>query len=233
MHFPELIFEKAVLEVRYPTNYLFWDNSGKTILKFIEKYPHFELRDAQLSNVQYDWWSEGMILNFNHQKADVTQDYPKTLDNFKNVSAALCDALKGGLEVKMYERIGCRYIFLLPMKTSEEARDLFLKLNLVSLKSEKLQHFLKGKIEEEQAVVRYEDDDRGYTFRFLHSQRELKLRVSRPVVVNTDNFHKNGVIFDVDCYTKKSVGASVFMPADFIRLTFRTVEENLLPLLGL
>jgi uncharacterized protein (TIGR04255 family) len=233
MHLSEFVLEKAIIEVRYPTNYLFWDNSGKTISKVVEKYPNFELRDAQISNVQHDWWAEGFVLNFNSQKADLIQDFPKKLDTFKDVASTLCDALKAGLEVKLYERVGCRYIFVLPMKGPDEARDLFQKMNLISLKTEKLQHFLKGKIEEEQAVIRYEDDDRGYTFRLAHSTREAKLKIPRPFTVNSENFHKNGIILDVDCYTKKPVEAPIFMASDFIRLSFRTVEENLLPLLGL
>jgi uncharacterized protein (TIGR04255 family) len=233
MHFSELVCEKAILEVKYPTNYLFWDNSGKTMSKLVEKYPQFELRDAKLSNVQSDWWSEGITLNFNHLKADLTQDYPKNWDNFKNISSALCDTLRSVLEVKLYERVGTRYVLVLPMKSEEEARAFFLKMNLVSINSEKLHPFGKGKIEEEQVVIRYEGDDRGYTFRLSHARREVTMKVNRPFEISTDRFQKNGVMFDVDCYTKKPVEAPVLIPADFIRLTLRTIEDSLLPLLGL
>jgi len=82
-------------------------------------------------------------------------------------------------------------------------------------------------------MLRFEDDDRGYTVRLSHTPREITVNVSRPVTINSENFQKNVVAFDVDCYTKKKVEASAFVPADFIRVTYRTVEGNLLPLLGL
>ena len=201
--------------------------------KLTEQFPQFELRDAQLSNVQADSASDGMTLNFNHKKADLTQDFPRNLDQFKNVSSMLSEVLRATLEVKSYERAGVRYILTLPMKSVEEARDFFLKLGLISVKPEKLQPFLKGKIEEEQVVIRYEDDSRGYTFRLSHSPRDVALKVPRPFTISAEKFHKNAVFFDVDCYTKKPVESPIFVAADFVRLTFRTVEENLLPLLGL
>lgn len=233
MQFSELTFEKVIAEVRYSSNYLFWDNSGKTMTQIVEKYPRFELRDAQVSNVQSDWWSEGIVLNFNYQKADLTQDFPKNLDNFKGVCGALCDAIRDVLQVKSFDRVGVRYIQSLPMKSADDARDFFSKMALVSVSTEKLQPFGKGRVEEQQALIRYEDDSRGYTFRLSHTPRDVKLKINRPFVVDTGKFEKNAVIFDVDCYTKKPVEAPAFIPAEFVRVTHRTVENSLLPLLGL
>ena len=233
MQFSELTLEKAIWEVRYNTTYLFWDHSGSLMSqKLVAKYPQFELRDAKASNVQSDWWNEGLILNFSHEKADLTQDYPTNLDNFKGVCGVLCDAIKNVFEVKSFSRVGVRYIFLLPTKTREEARDLFLRMALLSVNADRLQPFGNGKIEEQQVMIRYEDDDRGYAL-IGPTQREPILKVGRPLVVDTGKFVKNAIAFDVDCYTKKPVDVPILIPSDFIRITYKTVENSLLPLLGL
>jgi len=233
MEFSELTLERAILEVRYPTTFLFWDNSGKTMSLVTQKFPKIELRDAQVSNVQSDWWEEGLTLNFNQTKADVTQDFPKNLDNFKMVCDELCEAIRNVLEVKSFGRVGVRYIFVFPRESIDAARDFFLRMSLVSLNAEKLQSFLKGEIEEQQTLVRYEDEDRGYAFRLSHTPRELSFRLSRPFTLDASRFHKNGIIFDIDCYTKKPLEAPAFVAKDFVRLTYRTIEEHLLSALGL
>lgn len=233
MQFSELTLEKVILEVRYDTAYLFWDNSGKAMSLLQAKYPKLELRDAQISNVQSDWWDEGIVLNFNHQKADVTQDYPASLDVFKGVCAAVCGAVSDTFGVKSYSRAGVRYFFTYPLKSREAARDFFVQLGIVSLKPEGFKALGNGKIEEEQVMVRFEDEDRGYTFRFAHTPREVTIKVARPVQVQTDKFQKNVIVFDVDCFTKKRVEVPVFVPADFIRVNSKTIESSLLRLLGL
>ncbi|HSZ77196.1 MAG TPA: hypothetical protein VK775_07335 [Chthoniobacterales bacterium] len=233
MQFSELTLEKIILEVRYGISYLFWDNSGKVMMQISAKYPQFELRDAKLSNVQSDWWSEGIVLSFSHEKADVTQDYPANLDTFKGVCGVLCDTLRSAFEVRTFTRVGVRYIFILPTKSREEARDLVSKMALLSVKAERLRPFGNGKVEEQQVLIRYEDDDRGFLFRIGQIQREPQLKIARPFVVDTGKFTQNAILFDVDCYTRKPLDPPIFMPSDFIRVTHKTVESSLLPLLGL
>jgi hypothetical protein len=234
VQFSELILEKIIWEVRYDTAYLFWDHSGKFMMGIASKYPQFELRDAKASNVQADWWNEGLVLNFSHDKSDLTQDFPANLDTFKAVCGALCNNISNVFEVKSFSRVGVRYILSLPAKTREEARDLLARMALLPLKAERLQPFGKeGKLEEQQMLIRYEDDDRGYTFRIAQAQREPIVKVSRPLIVDTSKFVQSAILFDVDCYTKKLVEAPILMPADFIRVTHKTVENSLLPLLGL
>jgi hypothetical protein len=131
VQFSELILEKIIWEVRYDTAYLFWDNSGKLMMEITSKYPQFELRDAKLSNVQSDWWDEGLVLNFSHEKADLTQDFTTTLDNFKAVCGVLCGNISNIFGVKSFSRVGARYILSLPAKTREEARDLLSKMSPV------------------------------------------------------------------------------------------------------
>ena len=106
MQFSELILEKVILELRYDTAFLFWDNSGKVVAQIASKYPNFELINAQLSNVQWNWWDQGVTINFSHQKADVTQDFPSSLENFKGVCTALSASLSQYLEVSSYNRVG-------------------------------------------------------------------------------------------------------------------------------
>lgn len=233
MLFSELILEKVVLELRYDNAHLFWDNSGKAMMRIGAKYPKLEIVNAQISNVQSSLWDEGIVLNFNNLKADVTQDYPSSLETFKGVSSAVCEAVSEYFDVKSYNRIGVRYIFIYPLGSKEVARDFVLKLGLVALPPERLQPFGNVKTEEQQVMIRFEDEDRGYAFRLSHAPRDITLNISRPIVANTEKFQKNVVIFDLDCFTKKKVEAPVFVPADFIRITYKTVENNLLRLAGL
>ncbi|SRR6266404_4084967 len=233
MQFSELTLEKVILEARYNNAPLFWDNSGKAMSVLIRKYPKFELVNAQLSNVQSNWWDEAIVFNFNNQKADISQDYPASLETFKGVASAMCDAVREYLELRSYTRIGVRYILTYPLSSAEDARDFFLKLGLIAVPAERLQRFTKGKTEEQQVMIRFEDEDRGYAFRLSHTPREFSVKISRPIDVRTDKFKKNVIIFDVDCFTKKNVEAPAFSAPDFIRITFKTLENNLLAIVGL
>jgi uncharacterized protein (TIGR04255 family) len=233
MLFSELTFEKVVLEVRYESAYVFWDNSGKTMRQITGKHPKLEMVNAQLSSVQSAWWDEGITFNFNNVKADLTQDYPTSLETFKAVSSSICDGLGEFLEVKSYTRVGIRYLYFCPFKSKEEARDFFLKLNLVSVPQDRLKLFGAVKIEEEMVMLRFEDEDRGFSVRLSNASREITFNISRPISANTEKFQKYVVMFDIDCYTKKKVEAAAFIPGDFVRITQRTVENNLLRLAGL
>lgn len=233
MQFSELTLEKAVLEVRYDSSFLFWDNSGKAMGKIAGKYPKLELVNAQLSSVQSTWWDEGIVFNFNNLKADITQDYPTSLETFKGMSSVVSDSVVEFLAVKSFTRVGVRYIYSYPFKSKEDARDFFLKLNLVSVTPDRLKSFGPVKIEEEQIMLRFEDDDRGFSVRLSHVERTLTLNVARPISFNTDKFRKVVMMLDIDCYTKKKVEAAAFVAADFIRITQRTVENNLLRLAGM
>lgn len=233
MQFSDLILEKIILEVRYDPAYLFWDNSGKTTSQIVEKYPKFQITNVALSNVLSNWWDEGIVVNFTHEKADVSQEYPQSLETFKGVCSVLCEALKDRLEIRSFKRVGIRYILIYPRPTREAARDLFTGLKLLSIGPDKLQPFGAGVIEEEQVLLRFEDTDRGWAFRLLHAPREVSANVSRPLTIKTDSFHKNVITFDVDCYGKKPVEVPAFVAPDFIRITRRTIEDNLLGLVGL
>ena len=82
-------------------------------------------------------------------------------------------------------------------------------------------------------MARFEDDDRGYALRVSHTPRELSFKVSRPIELRADEFHKDVVVFDMDCFTKKRVEASAFVPADSVRITFKTIDIGMLQLVGL
>lgn len=233
MLFADLTLEKIILEVRYNQSFLYWDNSGKAMASLVAKHPKIEIRDVQLSNTVSDWSEEGLTINFNNLKGDVTQDFPKSLETFKGVCATLCDALKEFLEVKAFSRIGLRIIHSLPTKTAAEARELMSKTNLVQVDASKLEPFGKGRVEERQTLIRYESEDKGCAFRISHASREVTVKIARPFIIDSSKFSKEALIVDVDFYTKKSVDVPVFVPADFIRLSYRTLEQNVIPFLGL
>lgn len=233
MQFADLTLEKIIMEVRYNQAFRYWDIAGKTMSLLVAKYPKIELRDAQISNVQSDWSDEGITINFNNLKLDVTQDFPKGLETFKGVSTALCEVVRQELDIKAFTRVGLRTIHSLPTKTAAEARELMEKTGLVRFDPDKLQHFGKGKIEETQALVRYESDDKGCSVRVTHTSRDIAMKVPRPFTLDLSKFNKEGLLLDVDFYTKKAVEGSVFSAPDFIRLNYRTLEQNLLSLVGL
>jgi hypothetical protein len=161
MLFSDMTLEKVIMEFRFDTTFLFWDNSGKALAKIVSKYPRFELRDAKLSNVNVDWWDEGISFNLSHERSDVTVDYPQSLDTYKGVADSMVQTLQDLLEVKVFKRVGLRFILAYPFESKDKARDFLAKLGVISYKPGALEHFVDGTVEEQQLMFRYEGKDRG------------------------------------------------------------------------
>jgi hypothetical protein len=231
--FSDLTLEKAIIEMRYSYNPIFWDSSGKVVLPILAKSPNFKLQDVKANNVQYGWWQEGLAFNFNHEKADVVQDFPANLDHFKTLCTDLNQALRNEMGVTAYSRIGNRFLYLLATKNSEAATELMEKIGMLRLDLAKLQPFGEGKIRSQNLSFTHEGDDKGFIFRMANISRQAEIQAPRPFAIDTSKFSTDGLLLDVDFFTKKPVDSITFAPKDFIRINQRTLEIGILPLLGL
>lgn len=231
MNFNSLILERIILEARYENGFLYWDNSGKTVSEIIAACPKLVIRDINISNTQLEWLEENIVANFSSLKADIVQEYPSTLETFKSVAHQLLVAIRERLEITSFTRVGVRYIYLLPTRTSEEADKITTLLPVLTVPGEALKPF-GGHLKQTQLFLRIEDQDRGYAITSASVSRNVTARIPRPFSLDTSKFHRYGVTLDVDCYTNKIVESTAFVPNEFIRATQRTLEDNLFKLLG-
>ena len=231
MLFSELKLEKIIFEARYEKGFLYWDNSGKALADIVSKFPEIEVQQVNVSNVQSVWPNEGITLNFNQLKADVTQDYPQSLETFKEVSSYLIRIVETHLKMRTFTRIGARYTFILPTNSEKEAQGIAAKSNLININLERLQPF-GNEVLDRQIVIRMEDESRGYLLNFSNQKREIALKLPKPLAIEASRFYPNVVMFDIDCYTKKLVDVSNLGVPDIIRVNLKTIEDNLFSLIG-
>ena len=232
MEFHELHLEKIIYEIRFESAYLFWDKSGEIMSNLTLKFPHFRLKNAQLSNVESLWAEEGIGVNFNNVKADVYQEFPESLDNFMLVTDALTSAIGDVLRIPSFTRVGVRFIWVYPAASKEDAVDLISKSTLICVDADKAKPF-GSRIVERNLHLRFEDEDRGCSVRVLNATRKAEVELPRFFAVDTSRYPKTVVSVDVDCYTKLAVPRPNLKPSDFIRANRKTIAANVLGLIGI
>jgi hypothetical protein len=230
--FSALVLERMIFEIRYDLAFLYWDNSGKVIGDLLAKFPGFKPREVTPSVAAWDWLEESMTVTFSHLKADAAQDYPAKTEPFRSVCNELSSSVSRQLAVSTFSRIGVRLQFVLPAKDENSARDLMSLTHLVSADPKQYVAF-GNKLMEQNISLRIEDEGGGATLRVSNSKRELSVTASKVFPVDTKRFHPNGLVLDLDIYTKKRVGTEIFSASDFIRKAEKSAEENLMTFAGL
>jgi hypothetical protein len=232
MLFSQLHLERIVFELRYDAGYLYWDHSGRVLYDMIGQFPKFEVRAVQLAGTQAEWTEEGLVFNFNNEKLDITQNEVGSVKLFKEVSAHLCSVIFTHLKLKTFTRAGVRFFYVYPTKSKDEADKLLSTSKLFCAETKETEPF--GRIVERELMLRIEGENRGYAIRLSAATRQvIRSGIAKPLSINTDKFHSNVVILDVDSYTKKAGDVAILSVPDFIRTSERTLEENLIPLVGI
>jgi len=225
--FSSLILERQIFEIRYDPSFLYYDNTGKLATDLVKKFPKLKQRDINVSNSQFEWADEGILLNFSHLKADVMEDFPEKSEPFREICGEISTLVARHFEISSFTRAGVRLQFVLPAKDELGARELVRATSLVSVDQESLIAFGK-EVMEVQLVLRVEDEDRGATLRVGNMKREFATNLPRPFPIDKKLFHPYVLVLDLDNYTKKLIDVGDFSAPDFIRKAGKAAEGNLL-----
>ena len=232
MLFSQLHLERIAFEIRYEHGYLYWDRSGHVLRDMIGKFPKFEVKSVELGGTQALWPDEAIAFTFANDKFHITQNEVESITLFKEAAAHLSSVIFGHLNVKTFNRVGVRFIYVYPTTTKKDADELLATSRLFSTDLKEAEPF--GRVADREIMLNMQREERGYMIRLSAAHREvLRSGITKPLSLGTEKFQADVVVFDVDSFTTKSGDISILSVPDFIRTATKTVEDNLLPLVGI
>ncbi len=218
------VLEKAVFEVRFEKGFLYWDNCGKIWREIISKWPDLKAESISPERAQLSSKKHSFFLRFNANSIDVTQEYPDNTSFFREFTEDSIRIISTYLEVKTFTRVGNRFIYILPIKDSNESIELLKKTGFFNVPVVKLSKLGTSVQEPRIKFIINKDNDISYIFNLAYIKRELELKLPKPIVADTSKFISTGLIIDIDCCTLKPVDLSILNCGELIRTNERNFD---------
>jgi hypothetical protein len=227
--FNSLILERLAFEVRYKGP-LYLDRCGLVWREFEARFPEASSGAIAPDGANFQLKERATVVKFGSSSMSVVEDYPTSLASLSEIADFLVPVIVKTFDVDVFERVGVRFIFLLPVKERRDADELVLSSRIFNLPDQKVKLFGTKPSE---IGVRFgiESEDQGYTFNLVSASREVQGNVPRPIKVDYGNFPKNILIVDIDRFTRKPVGVGTVSASDLIRTTQKTISNNISALL--
>jgi len=160
MHFEDLQLSRVILELRYDQGHLYWDRCGETLLDIQRKFPEWKWEKRQevgfLRNTK-----RNMELLFNYSNIRFIQNEVENLNQFKEATGEMAPLIVKKLELKIFKRVGNRYLYVFPLENPEEGKRIILKSPIIQMPEEKLALFGE-KAAKTAFVINIENEDCHY-----------------------------------------------------------------------
>ena len=175
---------------------------------------------------------EELQLKFTQKDIHLSQNYPlSSLKLFKEVSKEALPLIAQFLEIKSFDRIGNRIIYLFPTKNLEEAENVVKNTGLLNIPDHKINLF-DGGLHEPHIRFKIQNENYGYAFNVSTISRILNVELPKPLKVDSSELITNAVSIDVDYYTRKAVDLSIIDFEEIINKVQKDLKHNLPKLLS-
>lgn len=218
--FDDLILEKVIFEVRFHNGYLYWDNCGKIWRAITDTWPNLVARNVTPERAHFQLSEEGIDISFSHNRMGTDQDHPKKLDIYKKFTKDSFHIILEGIQVNTFSRVGNRYQYTLRFDDDNEVVKFFTSYGFLDI-HEKINNIGKN-IKEPSVRFIIEKDDISITINISFFRRNIELTIPKPIKVDTSEFIKQGILFDIDFFSTKRVERGIFDVEEFIN----THERN-------
>jgi hypothetical protein len=224
--------ERSIFEFRYSPSYIHWDRAGVLWNDAQIKWPKLKIKRGE-PNVTSFTLDDTYEIAITIDKASVVCYYPKAdlVDFIEKVDYFLAATTKQ-LEIRQYARIGLRLLFFKVYADKESASAGVLEPKLVNLPDGP--HFgLEGSFSLPELAVRWEGLAAGVTLRLRSEGR--KIDFDPPMGVRElQPYHeeKFGILYDLDYYTKGTLGTGQFRTQDWINNVLHVVRRDSRKFLG-
>jgi hypothetical protein len=223
--FDSLIFERLAFEVRYKGP-LYLDRCGVVWRELESKYPELAATGIAADGANFQIKSRATSIKFGLRSTVIVEDFPTSLASLSEIADFLLPAIVKNFEIEIFERIGARYVFVLPVKEKSEADHLLLDTDIVKVSDQRVKLF-GSEVADLGVKFNVQDEDQGYTFNIAAASRELEGTFPRLMTVDDHKIARRMLIIDADRFTRKSVGAGTLSPSDFVRMGYKTISNNL------
>lgn len=230
--FNDLFLHKAVLEVKYPRGYRYWDICGKTIL---------DLRSATKDDLDFKellGGEECMIHSNANPLLDARFGYKRILVSATNLSdtalleemgSLLFDTVCRNIELAHIDRVGFRQWYVYPTATHAAALAIVNKLDLVTIDQTRLMGFGDA-VKAILPHVIMSDGDKQVSITIAAARRQSPLP---PNISENDKLFtpEQCVLLDVDSHQENMKAEDIDL-ASFIHICRKTCKDNVFTLLN-
>lgn len=228
MDFSNFRLTRVILELRYRKGFLYWDRCGATLLEIQKKYPKWKWESTSVELTRLIDLQRNMEFLFNIRNIRFIQNEVENLNQFKKVTTAITPLIVDKLEIERFSRIGNRYMYVLPLKTLSEGREIIKISKAIEIPKERLAMF--GKKSVKTSFTLHIDNEK------IHYRIELTTieRIASPknIKINEAFNPKYGLRIDVDIATLGEVKATTFDGSSFIQDNKKFLENNLVKFIG-
>ena len=127
-------------------------------------------------------------------------------------------------------RIGNRIFYLYSTKDIEEAENIVKRTGLLNLSDEKIKLF-GDTLDNPKIGFKIQNEDVGYTFNLSSFSRSLNLELPKTLKIESSKFIKDGVLIDIDYFTRKTVDIAMVDFEDIVDMVQKNLKYNLTKLI--
>jgi len=215
MNIGDFSLRHASLEVQYPSAYKIWDGSGAMWMELVEEFP--ELRPVQVSPNEVLFRAKSKFeIGIKLESANVQFFKPqRTLEDFVIVCEALLRAIDKHLEVSVFNRVGCRLIYVQKCESLLDAQAKMRKLSIV--KAPRGPNFGIQSPWTPEIAIHLREGSEGVSIRILATENHLN--VEPPLEWGDEEFNnraRTDLRFDVDQFHSGPVLLSQISARDWV-----------------
>lgn len=223
MHFDDLQLNRVILELRYDEGYLYWDKYGAVLLDILRKFPEWKWGLVSTELTRLENHTRNMELVFNYMNIRFIQNEVENLNKFKESAGEITPLIVEKLEIKKFKRVGNRYLYVFPLESPDQGKEIIQKSSLIEIPEEKLVLF-GGKPTKTAFVVHIENENYHYRIELVGIER---LEVPKNIKIDEQFNPKYGLRVDVDIATLNEVNVSDFDCSDFLQSNKKFLENNI------
>ncbi|MBF0590489.1 MAG: hypothetical protein HQL02_00230 [Nitrospirae bacterium] len=220
--YSDLVPELIVFEVRYPHRYLYLDNCGKILKEISEHLKDIGQADMSINSASINFPKKKLSVAFSPELIVIQIMYSKDVKMLGEYSNLIVNTICRLLEINVFSRIGNRFQFIKPTNSPDDFSKIFAKNKLINIPGEVINK-LGSKVKDQAVKFTIDKDENfGYNFRFAYTKRDYPHINIKDF--DTSKFISEGIFFDIDIFTTKSVLLSTLDCSELIRKHIKDYE---------
>jgi len=227
--FDSLKLNRAILEIRYPKGYLYWDVCGKCVLdindKSQEKIDFLELKADECILRFVENSTARASFGVKHMTLSATK--PRNLNLVKENAPLIFESVKTHLKIEQISRVGFRLFYVLKKDPYEEAEKFVNGLELYTLNIDRFKGFGEELSVAHATVLASNKLD----YASISVGPAKRTDADEPSAEFDDFAPRHAVLIDIDFY-RENIRVTQFDLERFIHDSEKKIKDNISHLLN-